>query len=108
MPLGKLSKMQIAKGFEVLEEIEAAMNQKKGKARLEELSSKFFTTIPHNFGRNRPPTIDNKEVVDQKKEMLMVRFYIFIFFKIMCCSEQPFREADLNASSMLCEGPGRH
>lgn len=109
MPLGKLSKMQIAKGFEVLEEIEAAMNQKKGKARLEELSSKFFTTIPHNFGRNRPPTIDNKEVVDQKKEMLMVRFYYsFIFFKIMCYSERPFCEADLNACSMLCKGSGRH
>lgn len=74
MPLGKLSKMQIAKGFEVLEEIEAAMNKKSGGARLEELSSKFFTTIPHNFGRCRPPTINNKEIVEKKKEMLMVRF----------------------------------
>lgn len=72
MPLGKLSKMQIAKGFEVLEEIEAAVNQKKGKGRLEELSSKFFTAIPHNFGRNRPPTMD-MDIVKQKKEMLMVR-----------------------------------
>ncbi|XP_037635658.1 protein mono-ADP-ribosyltransferase PARP3 isoform X2 [Sebastes umbrosus] len=72
MPLGKLSKVQIAKGFEVLEEIEAAMNQKSRNARLEELSSKFFTTIPHNFGRNRPPTINDKEIVEKKKEMLMV------------------------------------
>ncbi|KAF7661940.1 hypothetical protein LDENG_00250260 [Lucifuga dentata] len=72
MPLGKLSKLQIAKGFEVLEEIEAAMNKKNGKSRLEELSSKFFTTIPHNFGRNRPPTIDSTEIVEKKKEMLMV------------------------------------
>ncbi|XP_042351554.1 protein mono-ADP-ribosyltransferase PARP3 [Plectropomus leopardus] len=72
MPLGKLSKVQIAKGFEVLEEIEAALNQKSRNSRLEELSSKFFTTIPHNFGRNRPPTIDNKEIVEKKKEMLMV------------------------------------
>lgn len=77
MPLGKLSKMQIAKGFEVLEEIEAAMNQKRGSARLEELSSKFFTTVPHNFGRNRPPTINSKDIVEQKKEMLMVGFIIF-------------------------------
>lgn len=73
MPLGKLSKTQIAKGFDVLEEIEAAMNQRGGRARLEELSSKFFTTVPHNFGRQRPPTIDNKEIVEKKKEMLMVR-----------------------------------
>ncbi|XP_070758518.1 protein mono-ADP-ribosyltransferase PARP3 [Enoplosus armatus] len=72
MPLGKLSKSQIAKGFEVLEEIEGAMNQKKGRSCLEDLSSKFFTTIPHNFGRNRPPTIDSKEIVEKKKEMLMV------------------------------------
>lgn len=79
MPLGKLSKIQIAKGFEVLEEIEGAMNQKSGRARLEELTSKFFTTIPHNFGRNRPPTINNKETVEQKKEMLMVKF-------ILCCN----------------------
>lgn len=77
MPLGKLSKTQIAKGFEVLEEIEAAMNQKRGRARLEELSSKFFTAIPHNFGRNRPPAIDDKEIVEKKKEMLMVRFFYF-------------------------------
>ncbi|XP_061583098.1 protein mono-ADP-ribosyltransferase PARP3 isoform X2 [Cololabis saira] len=72
MPLGKLSKVQIAKGFEVLEEIEAAMNQRSGRERLQELSSKFFTTVPHNFGRNRPPTIDDNEIVEKKKEMLMV------------------------------------
>ncbi|KAM9410726.1 protein mono-ADP-ribosyltransferase PARP3-like isoform 1-T3 [Pholidichthys leucotaenia] len=72
MPLGKLSKVQIAKGFEVLEEIEAAMDQKNGKKLLEELSSKFYTTIPHNFGRTRPAIIDDKEVLQDKKEMLMV------------------------------------
>ena len=77
MPLGKLSKVQIAKGFEVLEEIEAAMNRKCKRTVLEELSSKFFTTIPHNFGRNRPPTIDDKEIVEKKKEMLMVRFILY-------------------------------
>lgn len=71
MPLGKLSKMQIAKGFEVLEEIEGAMNASRPK--LEELSSKFFTTIPHNFGRTRPPVIDSSEIVEKKKKMLLVR-----------------------------------
>lgn len=74
MPLGKLSKLQIAKGFEVLEEIEAAIDQGGKMALLQDLSSKFFTTIPHNFGRTRPPTIDKKEIVKTKKEMLMVRF----------------------------------
>ncbi|AWP02879.1 putative poly [Scophthalmus maximus] len=72
MPLGKLSKLQIAKGFEVLQELETAMTKKSGKATLQELSSKFFTTVPHNFGRTRPPTIDSKDIVETKKEMLMV------------------------------------
>ncbi|XP_030633010.1 protein mono-ADP-ribosyltransferase PARP3 [Chanos chanos] len=72
MPLGKLSKQQIAKGFEVLEEIEQAMKVKFSRTRLEELSSKFFTTIPHNFGRNRPPVIDTPAVIEAKKEMLLV------------------------------------
>ncbi|KAJ0068472.1 hypothetical protein NL108_008437 [Boleophthalmus pectinirostris] len=72
MPLGKLSKMQIAKGFDVLEEIEAALNRKSKQSELEELSSKFFTIIPHNFGRVRPPTINSNEIIEKKKEMLMV------------------------------------
>ncbi|KAJ7999203.1 hypothetical protein DPEC_G00212990 [Dallia pectoralis] len=73
MPLGKLSKMQIAKGFEVLEEIAEAMKVSRiNRSKLEELSSKFFTTIPHNFGRTRPPVIDNSEIVEKKKEMLLV------------------------------------
>lgn len=92
MPLGKLSKVQIAKGFEVLEEIEAALNQKKRNASLEELSSKFFTTIPHNFGRNRPPTINSKEIVEQKKEMLLVRVLLWM----MCSSGWSFSDVFLS------------
>lgn len=74
IPLGKLSKLQIAKGFKVLEEIDGAMNASQtSSTKLGELSSKFFTTIPHNFGRTRPPVIDSSEIVEKKKEMLLVR-----------------------------------
>ncbi|MBN3311950.1 PARP3 polymerase, partial [Atractosteus spatula] len=72
MPLGKLSKVQIAKGFEVLEEMEEALKKKNKKALLEQLSSKFYTTIPHNFGRNRPPVIADMSTIEKKKEMLLV------------------------------------
>lgn len=106
MPLGKLSKMQIAKGFEVLEEIEAAMKQKKTSARLQELSSKFFTTVPHNFGRNRPPTINTQEIIDQKKEMLMVRFsfldYIWEWAVFLWCFLKSL------SFFTLCKGAGWH
>ncbi|MBN3270461.1 PARP3 polymerase, partial [Polyodon spathula] len=72
MPLGKLSKAQIAKGFEALEELAESLKKRTSKNKLEELSSKFYTIIPHNFGRMRPPVIDTLEIIAAKKEMLLV------------------------------------
>uniref|UniRef100_A0A674K6E1 Poly(ADP-ribose) polymerase family member 3 n=1 Tax=Terrapene triunguis TaxID=2587831 RepID=A0A674K6E1_9SAUR len=73
MPLGKLSKQQIAKGFEALEAIETALQEQPLSSRqLEELSSRFYTIIPHSFGRTRPPTINTQEIVQAKKDMLLV------------------------------------
>jgi poly [ADP-ribose] polymerase len=73
MPLGKLSKGQIAKGFEILEEIEAYMKSKtKSKTKIYELSSKFYTAIPQDFGRQRPPPIDTEELLQKKYDMLVV------------------------------------
>lgn len=73
MPLGKLSKQQIARGFEALEELEAALGeQPRSMSRLEELSSRFYTIVPHNFGRARPPPIDSPELLRAKKDMLLV------------------------------------
>ncbi|XP_010223792.1 PREDICTED: poly [ADP-ribose] polymerase 3 [Tinamus guttatus] len=73
MPLGKLSKQQIARGFEALEELEAALReQPAGAPRLQELSSRFYTIVPHNFGRARPPPIDSHSLLRAKKDMLLV------------------------------------
>lgn len=72
MPLGKLSKTQIAKGFECLDEIEKALNAKKPNSVLTELSSKFYTLIPHDFGRRIPPSINDHESLRQKMDMLLV------------------------------------
>lgn len=73
MPLGKLSKTQIAKGFEVLEEIEEILKSKKStKQKINDLSSKFYTVIPQDFGRIRPPSIDNQEALQMKYDMLTV------------------------------------
>lgn len=82
MPLGKLSKAQIAKGFEALEELAESLKKRTSKSKLEELSSKFFTIIPHNFGRMRPPVIDTLEIIAAKKEMLLVNmdFCFFVLF----------------------------
>jgi poly [ADP-ribose] polymerase len=71
MPLGKISKKQIAAGFEVLEEMEEVIkNGKKGN--LNELSSKFYTLIPHAFGRQIPPAIKDAETLQQKMDLLEI------------------------------------
>ncbi|NXV72942.1 PARP3 polymerase, partial [Atlantisia rogersi] len=73
MPLGKLSKQQIAKGFEALEELEAVLQEQHPPAeRLQDLSSRFYTIVPHNFGRTRPPPINSPDLLRAKKDMLLV------------------------------------
>ncbi|XP_052778309.1 protein mono-ADP-ribosyltransferase PARP3-like [Mya arenaria] len=71
MPLGKLSKGQIAKGFDVLDDIEKELNANR-RNKLAELSSKFYTVIPHDFGRKVPPVISDLESLRSKMDMLLV------------------------------------
>ncbi|XP_008056005.1 poly [ADP-ribose] polymerase 3 [Carlito syrichta] len=89
MPLGKLSKQQIARGFEVLEALEAALKDSTdGGQSLEELSSRFYTVIPHNFGRSRPPPINSPELLQAKKDMLLVLADIELAQTLQAAPEQ--------------------
>lgn len=71
MPLGQLTKHQVQKGFEVLEELEDAITTKKTKP-INELSSRFYTLIPHAFGRRVPPPINSADLLQKKFDMLNV------------------------------------
>ncbi|XP_003936654.1 protein mono-ADP-ribosyltransferase PARP3 isoform X1 [Saimiri boliviensis] len=89
MPLGKLSKQQIARGFEALEALEDALKgPKDGGQSLEELSSHFYTVIPHNFGRSRPPPINTPELLQAKKDMLLVLADIELAQALQAAPEQ--------------------
>ncbi|KAJ3292161.1 Poly [ADP-ribose] polymerase 2 [Borealophlyctis nickersoniae] len=70
MPLGKLSKANMQKGMDVLKEIAEVINNGRTGGNLDDLSSKFYTYIPHEFGMRRPPTINTKQMVKEKLEML--------------------------------------
>lgn len=72
MPLGKLSKEQIKKGFVVLEKIKSEMEGKNNKNTLSDLSSQFWSIIPHSFGRKIPPIISSHEFLQQKIDLLNV------------------------------------
>ncbi|XP_009144575.1 poly [ADP-ribose] polymerase 2 [Brassica rapa] len=71
LPLGKLSKSTISKGYEVLQRI-SEMIERYDRARLEELSGEFYTVIPHDFGFKKMCqfVIDTPQKLKQKIEMV--------------------------------------
>nr|XP_044992540.1 protein mono-ADP-ribosyltransferase PARP3 [Jaculus jaculus] len=92
MPLGKLSKQQIARGFEALEALEGALKAPPGAGQsLEELSSHFYTVIPHDFGRSRPPPINSLDILQAKKDMLLVLADIELAQTLQAASQEEER-----------------
>lgn len=79
-PMGKLTEAQIGKGQCVLDKLDKEL--KKGSPntmQLEVLSSEFYTLIPHNFGRSRPPAIKTEQMLEAKVELL--KFYLRMGFE---------------------------
>ncbi|KAI7820300.1 poly polymerase catalytic domain-containing protein [Gamsiella multidivaricata] len=84
MPLGKLAKPTILHGYEVLKRIGAILDTKNPSfSELVNLSSEFYTVIPHNFGRRVPPVIKDAPTLKMKLEMLEALGEIEIAQKIM-------------------------
>jgi hypothetical protein len=65
--IGKLSKNTILQGFAALKELAEFLDKPSGNinATCDELTGRYYSIIPHAFGRTRPPTIRNQ--VDLKK-----------------------------------------
>lgn len=78
-PMGKLSEAQIGKGQKVLEKLEGEVRKGSPNAKsVEALSSEFYSLIPHNFGRVRPPPINTDDLV--QKEVELLKFYLRMGF----------------------------
>ncbi len=79
-PLGVLTIGQIEKGEQILSDAYAEFNKKQNTKKkadlLEQLSSDFYTVIPHRFGRSREAAaaavIDSLEDFEQKQETLQL------------------------------------
>lgn len=79
LPLGKLSKATITRGFQQLKDLAALLDDptlaasKWGMSMpqaTEYLSNTFYTVIPHAFGRNRPPVIRDNSMLKKEIELL--------------------------------------
>eukprot|EP00439_Symbiodinium_sp_Y106_P030421 s526_g3.t1 len=71
--MGKLTEAQIGKGQTALGKIESALKKGKG-SNLAELSSEYYSLIPQDFGRKRPPSINTIGMLEQQQDPDIVVF----------------------------------
>lgn len=78
LPLGKLSKATIMRGFQALKNLselfadptKASQYGLPYQQAVEHLSNTYYSVIPHAFGRERPPVIATDEQLKQEIELL--------------------------------------
>ncbi|KAK5655677.1 hypothetical protein OQA88_5610 [Cercophora sp. LCS_1] len=79
LPLGKLSRATITRGFQALKDLSALFDDRAlagtlyGKVyerAVEDLSNSFYSIIPHAFGRSRPPIIQSQPMLKKEIELL--------------------------------------
>ncbi|KFG79917.1 poly polymerase 2 ADP-ribosyltransferase 2 [Metarhizium anisopliae] len=79
LPLGKLSKATILRGFQQLKDLASLMDDPAlatsqwdmtVASATEHLSNTYYSLIPHAFGRNRPPIINNEALLKKEIELL--------------------------------------
>eukprot|EP00475_Leptophrys_vorax_P035989 TRINITY_DN6004_c0_g1_i1.p1 TRINITY_DN6004_c0_g1~~TRINITY_DN6004_c0_g1_i1.p1 ORF type:complete len:746 (-),score=264.33 TRINITY_DN6004_c0_g1_i1:66-2303(-) len=110
LPLGKLTKRHISKGYDVLKQI-ADVLIKGGsgmKSRCTDLSSEFYTLIPHRFGHRTIPTvIGTTDLLKQKLEMVEQLMNIEISNALIDQVEQAVKDRrsviDKKYESLKCE-----
>ncbi|KAF7340131.1 Poly [ADP-ribose] polymerase [Mycena venus] len=79
LPLGKLSKSTILRGFAALKTLAEVIEKPDGETAKEHggfqkatstLSSAYYSIIPHDFGFSRPTNINNKELLQKELELV--------------------------------------
>lgn len=78
MPLGKLSQRQLLEAYSVLKEaLELVQREAKedvksvnSRSKYIEVTNRFFTLVPHDFGTDMPPILNTEELIKQKMEVI--------------------------------------
>uniref|UniRef100_A0A1B6DFG5 Poly [ADP-ribose] polymerase n=1 Tax=Clastoptera arizonana TaxID=38151 RepID=A0A1B6DFG5_9HEMI len=84
MPLGKISKKQIQKAYLVLQELQQILKASNPtKTVILDISNKFYTLVPHDYGIDNPPPLDSEEIIKTKMDMLENLLDLEIAYNIM-------------------------
>jgi predicted DNA-binding WGR domain protein len=102
MPLGKLSKKQIQKGYEILKRVEAEIKGGNAKAVFIDCSNQFYTLIPHAFGMKRPPVLDNVLALEAKLTMLASLAEMEVAIKMLSVGDKFVHPLTANYRALKC------
>lgn len=83
MPLGKISQTQIQKAFAILTEVQNHMKSAGDKHLVVDATNRFYTLVPHDYGVDSPPLLNNEEIVKEKIDVLNSLMEIEIAYKLM-------------------------
>jgi poly [ADP-ribose] polymerase len=79
LPLGKLSKRTLTTGFQILKDLSelvanpglaSAIYNTSFQVAAQDLSNRYFTTIPHVFGRSSPPVLSTGPQIKTEVDLL--------------------------------------
>lgn len=93
MPLGKLSKDQINKAFDVLNEISHYIKYGATEMDFIDASNRFYTLIPHNFGMRSPPILNELYQLNDLNSMLNTLLQIECAYKLL---EEDLQNQNIN------------
>lgn len=96
MPLGKLSKSSLLRGYEVLKELASIVDPNADRSTVETLSNQYLSLIPHVVSRSqRPPVLDDMTKVKRELELLEALGDMQIANDMMKKSKQSKEEVNL-------------
>lgn len=108
LPLGKIAKSTILKGFTALKSLAEVLNDPDGDKAKElggtrqaciDLTNAYYSVIPHSFGRRHPIIIDRPEILKRELELVDALGDMEIAQKIM--SDNRPKDANGNAINPL-------
>jgi len=104
IPLGKLSKSTISKGMDMLKQIEACLKSKAAHSTLAELSSRFYSLIPHKtYGMRPPPVINSMDMLKEKLELCESLADIQIAMSLLSSGGSSENPIDSNYAKLKCD-----
>lgn len=90
MPLGKLSRRQLMAAFSVLTEAQQLLNQdcKTNGPMILDCSNRFYTLIPHDFGINTIPLLDNLDLIKVRSDLCRLIGLVYLGCTNSCKSRR--------------------